>query len=88
MFKLLDKYRPETKQAKKQRLRARAQARASGKADVPTKRPFVVRQGVNTVTSLIEQKKAQLVVIASDVDPIEVNMPLHFTQVLSLLNDE
>jgi len=72
MFKLLDKYRPETKQAKKQRLRARAQARASGKADAPTKRPNVVRQGVNTVTSLVEQKKAQLVVIASDVDPIEV----------------
>ena len=74
MFKLLDKYRPETKQAKKQRLRARAQARASGKADAPTKRPNVVRQGVNTVTSLVEQKKAQLVVIASDVDPIEVTI--------------
>lgn len=72
MFKLLDKYRPESKQAKKQRLRARAQARASGKTDTPSKRPFVVRQGVNTVTSLVEQKKAQLVVIAHDVDPIEV----------------
>ena len=72
MFKLMDKYRPESKQAKKMRLRARAQARASGKTDTPTKRPNVVRQGVNTVTSLIEQKKAQLVVIAHDVDPIEV----------------
>ena len=72
MFKLMDKYRPESKQAKKMRLRARAQLRASGKADTPTKRPNVVRQGVNTVTSLIEQKKAQLVVIAHDVDPIEV----------------
>lgn len=28
--------------------------------------------GVNTVTSLVESKKAQLVVIAHDVDPIEV----------------
>ena len=74
MFKLLDKYRPESKQAKKQRLRVRAQARASGKTDTPSKRPFVVRQGVNTVTSLVEQKKAQLVVIAHDVDPIEVNI--------------
>lgn len=27
---------------------------------------------MNTVTTLIEQKKAQLVVIAHDVDPIEV----------------
>merc|ERR1712071_59546 len=57
MFKLMDKYRPESKQAKKMRLRARAQARASGKTDTPTKRPNVVRQGVNTVTSLIEQKR-------------------------------
>lgn len=73
LFKLLDKYRPESKQAKKQRLRARAQARAAGKPDAPTKRPCVVRQGVNTVTTLVEQKKAQLVVIAHDVDPIEVS---------------
>ena len=33
----------------------------------------VVRHGVNTVTTLIEKKKAQLVVIANDVDPIEVS---------------
>ena len=72
MFKLLDKYRPESKQAKKQRLRARAQARAAGKTDTPTKRPNVLKQGVNTVTTLVEQKKAQLVIIAHDVDPIEV----------------
>lgn len=72
LFKLLDKYRPESKQAKKIRLTARAQARASGKTDAPLKRANVVRQGVNTVTSLVEQKKAQLVVIAHDVDPIEV----------------
>ena len=82
MFKLLDKYRPESKQAKKQRLRARAQARAAGKTDTPSKRPFVVRQGVNTVTSLVEQKKAQLVVIAHDVDPIEVLVQLNFYSIL------
>lgn len=28
--------------------------------------------GVNTITSLVEKKKAQLVIIAHDVDPIEV----------------
>jgi len=32
----------------------------------------VVRHGVNNVTTLVEKKKAQLVVIANDVDPIEV----------------
>jgi len=72
LFRLMDKYRPETKQQKKTRLKARAEERAAGKADKPTKRPPVVRAGVNTVTSLVEQKKAQLVVIAHDVDPLEV----------------
>ena len=33
---------------------------------------FILLSGVNTVTSLVESKKAQLVVIAHDVDPIEV----------------
>merc|ERR1712098_657280 len=65
---------PETKQAKKERLRERAAARAEGKEDAPTKRAPVVRHGVNTVTTLIEKKKAQLVVIANDVDPIELVM--------------
>merc|ERR1712038_1379981 len=70
----MDKYRPETKQAKKERLRERAAARAAGKEDAPTKRAAVVRHGVNTVTTLVEKKKAQLVVIANDVDPIELVM--------------
>jgi len=72
LFKLLDKYRPETKQAKKERLRERAEARAAGKEDKPTKRAPVVRHGVNTVTTLVEKKKAQLVCISNDVDPIEL----------------
>ncbi|PIO30179.1 hypothetical protein AB205_0156990, partial [Aquarana catesbeiana] len=72
LFKLAHKYRPETKQEKKKRLLARAEQKAAGKPDVPTKRPPVVRAGVNTVTTLVENKKAQLVVIAHDVDPIEV----------------
>ncbi len=42
------------------------------KADEPTKRAPVARHGVNTITTLIEKKKAQLVIIANDVDPIEV----------------
>merc|ERR1711939_55995 len=62
----------ETKYAKKERLRERAAARAEGKDDAPSKRAPVVRHGVNTVTTLIEKKKAQLVVIANDVDPIEL----------------
>jgi len=71
-YRLLDKYRPETKHAKKARLRERAKKQAEGKDETPTKRPPVVRSGVNTVTTLVENKKAQLVVIAHDVDPIEI----------------
>lgn len=73
LFRLLDKYRPETKQQKKERLKARAEERVKGKPDAPTKRPPVVRSGTNTVTTLVEAKKAQLVVIAHDVDPLEVS---------------
>merc|ERR1712154_713121 len=51
----LDKYRPETKQDKKERLRERAEARAAGKDDKPTKRGPVVRHGINTVTTLVEK---------------------------------
>ena len=72
----MDKYKPETKQQKKARLLSRAEERAKGKADAPTKRPPVVRAGTNTVTKLVEQKKAQLVAIAHDVDPLEVKRVL------------
>merc|ERR1711922_4658 len=72
LFKLMDKYRPESKQAKQERLKKRAAAKAEGKADAPTKREIAVRHGINTVTALIEKKKAQLVCIANDVDPIEL----------------
>ena len=73
LLKLAHKYRPETKQEKKQRLLlARAEKKAAGKGNVPTKRPPVLQAGVNTVTTLVENKKAQLVVIAHDVDPIEL----------------
>merc|ERR1712187_62372 len=47
---------------------------AEGKEDAPSKRAPVVRHGVNDVTTLVEKKKAQLVVIANDVDPIEMVM--------------
>ncbi|XP_068936917.1 large ribosomal subunit protein eL8-like [Petaurus breviceps papuanus] len=72
LLKLAHKYRPETKQDKKQRLLAWAEQKAAGKGDVPTKRPPVLRAGVNTVTTLVENKKAQVVVIAHDVDSIEL----------------
>ncbi|XP_036591743.1 60S ribosomal protein L7a-like [Trichosurus vulpecula] len=72
LLKLAHKYRPETKQNKKQRLLAQAEQKAAGKRDVPTKKPPVLRAGVNTVTTLVENKEAQLVVITHDMDPIEL----------------
>ncbi|QCE05084.1 large subunit ribosomal protein L7Ae [Vigna unguiculata] len=71
LFKMLLKYRPEDKAEKKERLLKRAQAEADGKS-VEAKKPIVVKYGLNHVTYLIEQNKAQLVVIAHDVDPIEL----------------
>jgi len=74
LFKLMDKYRPESRQEKAARLKGRAEERVKGKPDPATKRPPVIRSGINTVTCLVEKKKAQLVVIAHDVDPIEVGI--------------
>ncbi|RVW98083.1 60S ribosomal protein L7a-2 [Vitis vinifera] len=71
LFKMLLKYRPEDKAAKKERLLKRAQAEAEGKT-AESKKPIVVKYGLNHITYLIEQNKAQLVVIAHDVDPIEL----------------
>ena len=78
LFRLLNKYRPETKLQKKERLRQEAAKRAEGDSSSSSKKPPpVVKYGINHVTSLVEQKKAQLVVIAHDVDPIEVRLGCH-----------
>jgi large subunit ribosomal protein L7Ae len=76
LFRLLDKYRPESKQQKKERIKRTAEQKASGQEVAPTKRPPVVRFGINSVTNLAEQKKAQLVVIAGDVEPLEIVLHL------------
>ncbi|KAL4908337.1 hypothetical protein BDW74DRAFT_175027 [Aspergillus multicolor] len=72
-FKFLNKYRPETKVEKKERLHAEATAVADGKKkeDV-SKKPYNVKYGLNHVVGLVENKKASLVLIAHDVDPIEL----------------
>jgi large subunit ribosomal protein L7Ae len=73
LFRLLNKYRPETKKAKAERLRKVAADAASGAGSGVSGRPPARLQfGLNHVVNLIEQKKAKLVCIASDVDPIEL----------------
>ncbi|CAH2451001.1 60S ribosomal protein L8-A [Komagataella phaffii CBS 7435] len=72
-FKLFNKYRPETYEQKQERLTREAAAIADGKKkeDVSSK-PYVVKFGLNHVVALIENKKPKLVLIAHDVDPIEL----------------
>ena len=72
MFRLLDKYRPETKVEKIVRRKQEAEKRLKDKSAQPAKKKPAVRSGINTVTTLVEKKKTDLVVIAHDVDPIEV----------------
>merc|ERR1719198_299338 len=73
-FTLFNKYRPETPAAKKQRIKEAAAAKVSGKEDSGSKAPNVIKFGLKHVTTLVEEKKAQLVLIACDVDPIELVM--------------
>ncbi|XP_052012590.1 uncharacterized protein LOC127664580 [Apodemus sylvaticus] len=65
LLKLAHKYRLETKE-KQRRLLACVERKAAGKGDIRTKRLPVLGAGVNTVTTLVETKKAQLVVIVDD----------------------
>jgi len=70
LFTLLDKYRPESRLQKKQRLLTKAGEGAEAKPD--TAKPKVVKFGLNHVTSLVERRKAKLVIIPHDVDPLEL----------------
>lgn len=71
VFSLLNKYRPETSAAKKQRIKEAAAAEASGGSKDRKYSPQV-KYGLKHVTTLVEDKKAQLVLIANDVDPLEL----------------
>jgi len=75
LFAFLDKYRPETTAEKADRLKKRALLIAGLKKgeEAPTpSMPHFVKFGLNHVTSLIERQKAKVVIIAHDVDPIEL----------------
>merc|ERR1711982_285933 len=67
----MGKYMPETREAKKNRLMEMAQQKKAGE-EVKTKKPIVLKYGLNHVTTLVENKEAKLVIIAHDVEPIEM----------------
>ena len=73
LMKLLQKYKPETTKARKERISAAAKAKAADKKKaVATKAPIALVTGLQEVTRTIEKGTARMVVIASDVDPIEL----------------
>jgi large subunit ribosomal protein L7Ae len=72
LLKLLAKYKPENKKDKKVRLQKEAEAKKAGGDAKKSAKPYVLKFGLNHVTTLVEEGKAKLVVIAHDVDPIEL----------------
>ena len=77
VYKVLEAYAPETKKEKKERLKKEAENEAKKdkkdkkKKNKDGKKPISLKCGLNHVTYLVEQKRAKLVLIAADVDPIE-----------------
>lgn len=74
LFKLLALYRPETDKQKAERIKALADAKVAGKAVEGSKPAPTLKMGLHHVTYLIEEKKAKLVLIAADTDPLELVM--------------
>jgi large subunit ribosomal protein L7Ae len=73
LLRLLAKYSPETRKEKTARLQAEAEARKGGNKDAHIgAKPNHLKFGLNHVTTLVEEGKAKLVVIAHDVDPLEI----------------
>jgi len=69
---LLAKYKPETRKEKAARLQKEAESKQGGAEGKRGAKPYVIKYGLNHVTTLIEEGKAKLVIMAHDVDPIEL----------------
>lgn len=73
LLKLIKKYAPETRKARRDRLQKAAEEKKKDpKKTVSTKAPLAVITGLQQVTRAIERKTARMVVIANNVDPIEL----------------
>lgn len=70
--KILEKYAPETRKEKQERLKKAAKEKIkNNKKTDDASTPVPLKCGLNHVTYLVEQKRAKMVLIAADVDPIE-----------------
>jgi large subunit ribosomal protein L7Ae len=72
ILKFLNKYRPEEEKHREQRLKSAAAEKVKGNTKPVDTGKKVIAYGLNEVVNLIERKKAEFVVIAHDVDPIEL----------------
>lgn len=73
LLKLIKKYAPETRKARRARLQKVAEEKKQQpNKTVSTKAPLAVVTGLQEVTRAIEKKTARLVVIANNVDPVEL----------------
>jgi len=71
VLKLFEKYQPLTRTEKKQRLKTLAEAKSKG-TEIISEYKHQIKYGLNHVTNLIQRKKAQIVLIAHDVEPLEL----------------
>jgi large subunit ribosomal protein L7Ae len=73
LLKLVKKYKPETRKERKARLAAAAeQKKKDPKKTVSTRAAPSVITGLQEVTRAIEKKKAKMVIVANNVDPVEL----------------
>jgi large subunit ribosomal protein L7Ae len=72
IFSFLERYKPETKKAKDDRLKKAAAASDQSLAPAAVASGKALEIGIKDVTTLVESKQAKLVVIANNVDPIEI----------------
>merc|ERR1712164_154294 len=74
LFRLLNQLKPESRSQKAERIADAAAKKAAGDKSGASKKPVCVKMGISHVTKLVEEKEAKLVVIAHDVDPVEIVM--------------
>lgn len=72
ILNLARKYSPESPEARKNRLAEAAKAKSENKPVPEPPKKLTVISGIRHIAGLIEKKKAKFVVIANDVEPIEL----------------
>eukprot|EP00906_Rhabdomonas_costata_P003538 RCo005393 len=74
LFRLIHSYRPLPKRSRREMLKSLAKKKLEDPNQPPPAKRLTVSVGIRLATPLVEQKKASLVVIANDVEPIELVM--------------